>query len=91
MAGAEPDRLPPLPAAMSRPGFYPHRPRRVELVQTHISWVFLAGGRVYKLKKPVDFGFLDYSTPGRRAAACAAEVRLNRRLAPRLYLGVVPI
>ncbi len=61
------------------------------LVQTHASAVILAGDDVYKLKKPVDFGFLDYSTLARRKAMCAAEVALNRRLAPGVYLGVVPI
>jgi hypothetical protein len=76
---------------MLSPRFYPHRPARVRLIQTHISWVFVAGARVYKVKKPVDFGFLDFSTPARRARACLREVELNRRLAPRLYLGTVPI
>jgi aminoglycoside phosphotransferase family enzyme/predicted kinase len=76
---------------MRRPGFYPHRPQRVRLVQTHISWVFLAGPLVYKVKKPVNFGFVDFSTLARRAGACAAEVALNRRLAPELYLGVAPV
>ena len=84
-------RLPPLVQAMLRPSFYPHSPPRVRLVQTHASWVFLAGDRVYKVKKPVDFGFLDFSTPARRARACRREVELNRRLAPGVYLGVVPI
>ena len=86
-----PAQLPPLVRAMLRPAFYPHRPARVRLVQTHISWVFIAGDRVYKVKKPVDFGFLDFSTLRRRAQACRREVELNRRLAPGLYLGVVPI
>ena len=58
--------LPPLVRAMLRPSFYPHRPRTVRLLQTHISWVFLAGERVYKVKKPMDFGFLDFSTLARR-------------------------
>lgn len=61
------------------------------LVQTHASAVVLAGDDVYKLKKPVDFGFLDYSTLARRKAMCEAEVALNRRLAPGVYLGVVAI
>jgi len=61
------------------------------LVQTHASAVVLAGEHVYKLKKPVDLGFLDYSTLARRKAMCEAEVALNRRLAPGVYLGVVPI
>jgi len=84
-------QLPPFVRAMLQPAFYPHRPARVRLVQTHISWVFIAGDRVYKLKKPVDFGFLDFSTPRKRAQACRREVELNRRLAPGLYLGVVAI
>lgn len=56
-----------------------------------MSWVFLAGDRVYKLKKPVRFPYLDFSTIERRAAACRAELRLNRRLAPDIYLDVVPL
>jgi uncharacterized protein len=64
---------------------------RVELVETHISLVFLAGERVYKLKKPVDLGFLDYGDPARREHFCREEVRLNARLAPDTYLGVAPI
>ena len=56
--------------------------------ETHISTVFLAGERAYKLKKPLVLDFLDYGTPARRREMCAAEVRLNRRLAPDLYVGV---
>ncbi|RPH44568.1 MAG: aminoglycoside phosphotransferase [Burkholderiales bacterium] len=63
----------------------------VRTVQTHISWVLLAGGFAWKLKKPVRFGFLDFSTVARRRHACEEELRLNRRLAPSLYLGVVPV
>jgi aminoglycoside phosphotransferase family enzyme/predicted kinase len=74
--------------AMSRAEFYPHRPNRVELIETHISWVFLAGPLAYKVKKPVVFPFLDYGTLERRRELCLAEVRLNRRLAPSIYLGV---
>jgi len=81
----------PLVRALLQPAFYPHRPQRVRLVQTHVSWVFMAGDRVYKVKKPVDFGFLDFSTLRKRAQACRREVELNRRLAPGLYLGTVPI
>lgn len=73
---------------MSDPAFYPHGPERVELVETHISWVFLAGELVYKVKKPIVFPFLDYGTLERRRAMCEEEVRLGRRLAPVLYLGV---
>jgi aminoglycoside phosphotransferase family enzyme/predicted kinase len=75
-------------AAMSNPGFYPGRPERVEVRETHISWVFLAGERAYKLKKPLVLPFLDYGTPARRREMCHEEVRLNRRLAGDLYLGV---
>jgi aminoglycoside phosphotransferase family enzyme/predicted kinase len=71
--------------------FYPHRPSTVDLVQTHISFVFLAGEEVYKVKKPVRFSFLDFSTLERRHHFCREEVRLNRRLAPDTYLGVATI
>jgi aminoglycoside phosphotransferase family enzyme/predicted kinase len=73
---------------MTEPSFYPHRPDAVELVETHISWVFLAGNRVYKVKKPVVFPFLDYGSAERRLRMCEEEVRLGRRLAPDLYLGL---
>ncbi|BAN35756.1 hypothetical protein SCD_n01945 [Sulfuricella denitrificans skB26] len=63
----------------------------VEVVETHISWVLLAGDYAYKIKKAVDLGFLDFSTLGKRHFYCAEELRLNRRLAPDLYLEVVPI
>ena len=76
---------------LARPEAYPHRPDRVEQIQTHISQVFLAGSRVYKLKKPVKFDFLDFSTRAAREQACREEVRLNRRLARDVYLDVVPI
>lgn len=62
--------------------------RPVELRETHISWVLLAGERAYKLKKPLVLPFVDYRTPARRRAMCDEEVRLNRRLAPEIYLGV---
>lgn len=64
---------------------------RVEVVQTHISVVFLVEGDVYKLKKPVDLDFLDYSTVARRRRFCELEVELNRRLAPDVYLGTLPV
>ncbi len=59
--------------------------------ETHMSWVFLAGDKVYKLKKPVRFPYLDFSTLDRREVACRAELRLNRRLAPDVYLDVAPL
>ena len=83
--------LPALIQGLLDPASYPHAPRDVELRQTHISYVLLAGDRVYKIKKPVALGFVDYSTPARRAYYCRREVALNRRLAPEVYLGVVPI
>jgi len=78
-------------ADLSRPEAYRPRPTEVELVQTHISWVFLAGDLVYKVKKPVDFGFLDFTTLEKREKFCQEEVRLNRRLSPDIYLGVVGV
>ncbi len=81
----------PLIDALQHPQRYPHRVDRVELVETHISWVLLAGDRVYKLKKPLDLGFLDFSTLKKRKFFCEEEVRLNKRTAPDLYLDVVAI
>jgi uncharacterized protein len=82
---------PPIVIALSDPTIYPHPVDRVELVETHISWVFLAGERVYKVKKPVDLGFLDFTTLERRRFFCEEEVRLNRRLTHDVYLGVVEL
>jgi uncharacterized protein len=76
---------------MRSPAFYPHRPESVEVVETHISWVFLAGERAFKLRKPVVFPFLDYGTAERRRQMAEQEVRLGRRLAPNLYVGVLPL
>lgn len=76
---------------LARPESYSHRPDRVEHVETHISHVFLAGSYVYKLKKPVKYDFLDFSTLAAREHACREELRLNRRLAPDTYLDVVPV
>jgi aminoglycoside phosphotransferase family enzyme/predicted kinase len=77
--------------ALRSAAFYPHRPETVEVVETHISWVFLAGDRVFKLRKPVVFPFLDYGTPERRRHMCEEEVRLGRRLAADVYVGVRPL
>jgi aminoglycoside phosphotransferase family enzyme/predicted kinase len=76
---------------LARPEAHAARPARVEVLATHISWLFLAGERVYKVKQPVDLGFLDYTTLERRRHFCEEEVRLGRRTAPGVYLGVVPI
>jgi hypothetical protein len=83
--------LPPLIGVMLRPGWYEHAVERCELVETHISWVILTGQYAYKVKKPVDLGFLDFSTLEKRRFYCEEELRLNRRLAPAIYLEVVPI
>ncbi|MFQ5666362.1 MAG: AAA family ATPase [Candidatus Binatia bacterium] len=80
--------VPPHVAVMLRPEFYPHRPAAVTLVQTHISYVLLAGEEVYKVKKPIRFPFLDFSTLARRRHFCHEEVRLNRRLTTGVYHGV---
>jgi len=82
---------PKLLEAMFRPEFYPHRPEHIELIQTHISYIFIAGDYVYKVKKAVDFDFLDFTTLERRRFYCHEELRLNRRLAPEVYLDVLEI
>jgi aminoglycoside phosphotransferase family enzyme/predicted kinase len=82
----------PVVEGLLRPEAYPPpRPTRVDLAATHISWVFLTDHDVWKVKRPVDYGFLDYTTLERRRHFCEEEVRLNRRLAPDVYLGVVPV
>ncbi len=80
-----------LVAAMEAPACYPHPVDHVEHRDTHISSVLLAGDYAYKLKKPVDLGFVDFSTLQRRQHFCREELRLNARFAPDLYLGVVDI
>jgi len=77
--------------ALLNPDFYDPPVAKVALIETHISWVFLAGDFAYKLKKPVDFGFLDFSTREKRRHYCQEELRLNRRFAPQLYLEVIPL
>ena len=77
--------------ALREPACYSHPVEEVKLLETHISWVLLAGDYVYKIKKPVDFGFLDFSKLSQRKFFCHEELRLNRRLAPDLYLDVVGI
>lgn len=80
-----------LPQALRQPQAFPHRVGQITLITTHISWLLLAGRYAYKLKRPVNFGFVNYSTIERRRAFCHEEVRLNRRLTQDVYLGVVPI
>jgi len=77
--------------ALRRPETYPERPARIEAIETHMSWVFLTDLYAYKLKKPVRYEFLDFSTIDARRHDCEEELRLNRRLALPVYLGVVPL
>jgi aminoglycoside phosphotransferase family enzyme len=84
-------QLPELIQALLDPKSYPHSPSKVELVQTQMSFVFLAGDLVYKVKKPVNLGYLDYTKLEQRHFFCQKEVDLNRRLCPEAYLGVVVI
>jgi len=84
-------QLPELVQALLNPQAYPDTPQRIELVQTQMSFVFLTDDYVYKVKKPVNHGYLDYTTQDKRQFYCQREVELNRRLCPKVYLGVVPI
>jgi len=77
--------------ALQRADAYSHTVETIILFETHISWVLLTGEYVYKIKKPVNFGFLDFSTLEKRRFYCEEELRVNRRLAPHLYLAVVPV
>ena len=74
-----------------QPDAYPHPVNKVELIETHISWVLLAGDYVYKIKKPLDLGFLDFHTLERRRFFCEEEIRLNKPWAPDIYIDVLPI
>lgn len=77
--------------ALLAPEFYPHEVDKVDLVQTHISFVLLAGEFVYKFKKDVNFGFLDFSTLKKRKQCCEQELLLNRRLCSEIYIGLVTV
>ncbi len=77
---------------MQQASFYDHRvDLPIKVIQTHISWVFLTGEYAYKLKKPVDFGFLDFSTLAKRKFFIEEELRLNQCIASQIYLQVLPI
>jgi len=76
---------------LKRPESYPDRPRKVEFLETHMSWVFLTENYAYKLKKPVRNEYLDFSTVDARHHDCEEEIRLNRRLARDVYIGIVPL
>jgi aminoglycoside phosphotransferase family enzyme len=83
--------IPFLQKALLNPEIYPDHPQTIKFIETHISLLFLTGNHVYKLKKPVDFGFLDFTSLEKRKYFCEQEVKLNRRLSPDIYLGVVRI
>ena len=89
------DAFPRLIQGLLRPDAWPQAAGEpappIDHLETHISHILLVGDLVYKLKKPVDLGFLDFSTLELRHYCCEEEIRLNRRLAPALYIGVVPI
>ncbi len=84
-------RLPELVQALLNPKAYPETPQHIELVQTQMSFVFVTDDYVYKVKKPVNLGYLDYTTLDKRRFFCQREVKLNRRLCPDVYLGVVAV
>jgi aminoglycoside phosphotransferase family enzyme/predicted kinase len=77
--------------ALLSPGAYPHPVLDVQLIETHVSWILLTGEFAYKIKRPVRYPFIDLFSPERRAFLCHEEIRLNRRFAPELYLGVSPV
>ena len=76
---------------LENPARYPHAVSQISVIETHISFVILTGNFAYKIKKSIDLGFLDYTTLDKRRFYCEEELRLNGRLAPRIYLAVVPI
>ncbi len=76
---------------LKSPASYPHRPGEVRSMETHISWVFIASPLVFKIKKPLNLGFLDFSTLEKRHHFCQRELELNQRLAPEIYLDITPI
>ncbi len=80
-----------LKKALLNPEIYPDKPDKIRFTETHISILFFTGNYVYKLKKPVDFGFLDFTTLEKRKFFCEQEIILNRRLSPNIYLGVIKI
>jgi hypothetical protein len=85
------DSTPLLLQALQNPSVYDHPVQQFRVLETHISWVLLTGSYVYKIKKPVNLGFVDFSTLDRRRFFCGEELRLNQRLAPDLYKDLVAI
>ncbi len=78
-------------ASLCDSSIYKHKVKGITVIETHISWVLLTGTYVYKIKKPIKFSFIDFSTLEKRKFYCHEEIRLNTRLAPKLYIGVVSI
>jgi len=76
---------------LKRKEAYDEPVKEIRLIQTHISWVFLTGNYVYKIKKPVDFGFLDFTTLDKRKKFCKKEVEINRMFSPEVYMGFLPV
>jgi len=76
---------------LENPAVYDHKPKSIQVIQTHISWVSLTGKYAYKIKKPVNFGFLDFSTLEKRKAFCEKELKVNKRFSPDVYISVLPI
>ncbi|MCL2475090.1 MAG: AAA family ATPase [Chloroflexi bacterium] len=85
------NKLPPAVAAFLAPSFYAHKPQQVQFIQTHISYIFIADELVYKVKKAVNYGWVDYQSLKKRKLACQLENDLNARFSPEVYLGVVPV
>ena len=83
--------MPNLAERLARPGAFSHPVHKFQVIETHLSWVLLTGAFAYKIKKPVAFDFVDFSTRERRRFFCEEELRLNRAFAPELYLDVLPI
>ena len=77
--------------ALKKPESFDSPVKEIRLLQTHISWIFLTGDFVYKIKKPVDFGFLDFTTPDKRKKFCAKELKINKMFSPEIYLDVLPV
>ena len=82
---------PALVRALTHPGAYPEPVSEISVTETHVSYLFFTDLHVYKVKKPADFGFLDFTTLDRRYHFCLEEVALNNRISPEVYEGVVPI
>lgn len=76
---------------LKKPASFPYKAKKVDFIETHISWIYIAEDYVYKVKRPVEFSFLDFSTLDKRKFYCDEEVRLNRRLCRDMYVGVIPI